>query len=716
MVQSHKILTVSYGTFSCTLEGFDDAFGTMKAIAEYFRDLAAEDRYFGAEPPQPDAEMLAHIAQKEIARRVDAHQSEGGIVLRAQDAAAVAAPAVAAEPRVEATEPAPEIAETPEVEVEDVSDAIAAELASDEAAQTEEAVVEDDDVPAEMEPVADEAEAESEEEPSAAAEPQVDEVEAVDVSADEAGIEEPLEQDVVEDIEEEGETAEAEDPAAFFAATETDTPAEVAEDVEPEPVAVSAADSIAAKLQRIRAVVSRGKSAEPAEDFTEDEHADAIDTPAETVDAKAKISALLNGQVDDAQDERTEDDDAEDAFLDDVNARLNALDPADASDMDEPVVAEQSFEDAPEVAAIAAEETLAEPAMPGQAEADDVDEADLEEEPSAPSQARVVKVSKEEFDAILASDRGEDLPTVVLTEDLDDEAVEESTLSAEDEEDLMRELAAVEAELGDDTDMDEAEDLNDDIDSIFAEAQAELDDEDAFEDLDEDRAILSADVDSDDEVSRLLDEADDKLSDSETSDRRSEFAHLRAAMAAGKAEEEAGGSMSEAASDSSYRDDLARVVKPRRPDSGDPRERSRRPQDEKPAPLKLVAAQRVDAEHEPVQPRRVMSSQVDDLSEDGAEGKMKFADYADSVGAHDLPDLLEAAAAYLSFVEGQEQFSRPQLMTKVRMVETEEFSREDGLRSFGLLLRDGKIEKTQAGRFTVSDRIGFRPEDMRAAG
>ena len=716
MVQSHKILTVSYGTFSCTLEGFDDAFGTMKAIAEYFRDLAAEDRYFGAEPPQPDAEMLAHIAQKEIARRVDAHQSEGGIVLRAQDAAAVAAPAVAAEPRVEATEPAPEIAETPEVEVEDVSDAIAAELASDEAAQTEEAVVEDDDVPAEMVPVADEAEAEPEEEPSAAAEPQVDEVEAVDVSADEAGIEEPLEQDVVEDIEEEGETAEAEDPAAFFAATETDTPAEVAEDVEPEPVAVSAADSIAAKLQRIRAVVSRGKSAEPAEDFTEDEHADAIDTPAETVDAKAKISALLNGQVDDAQDERTEDDDAEDAFLDDVNARLNALDPADASDMDEPVVAEQSFEDAPEVAAIAAEETLAEPAMPGQAEADDVDEADLEEEPSAPSQARVVKVSKEEFDAILASDRGEDLPTVVLTEDLDDEAVEESTLSAEDEEDLMRELAAVEAELGDDTDMDEAEDLNDDIDSIFAEAQAELDDEDAFEDLDEDRAILSADVDSDDEVSRLLDEADDKLSDSETSDRRSEFAHLRAAMAAGKAEEEAGGSMSEAASDSSYRDDLARVVKPRRPDSGDPRERSRRPQDEKPAPLKLVAAQRVDAEHEPVQPRRVMSSQVDDLSEDGAEGKMKFADYADSVGAHDLPDLLEAAAAYLSFVEGQEQFSRPQLMTKVRMVETEEFSREDGLRSFGLLLRDGKIEKTQAGRFTVSDRIGFRPEDMRAAG
>jgi len=92
-------MTVSYGTFSCTLDGFDDPFTTMKVVAEYFRKLAANDRYFGGEPLQPDANKLHQIARAVNPNKVDAVISENSVILRQADV--IDMPARAAVPTTE---------------------------------------------------------------------------------------------------------------------------------------------------------------------------------------------------------------------------------------------------------------------------------------------------------------------------------------------------------------------------------------------------------------------------------------------------------------------------------------------------------------------------------------------------------------------------------------------------------------------------------------
>jgi hypothetical protein len=83
MMQRQPVLSVRYGAFSLTLEGFEDPFATMRDVAEYFRAVLAEDRGFGARPAAPRAEALRRVAEDRSGRSVEARTGEGQVRLRA---------------------------------------------------------------------------------------------------------------------------------------------------------------------------------------------------------------------------------------------------------------------------------------------------------------------------------------------------------------------------------------------------------------------------------------------------------------------------------------------------------------------------------------------------------------------------------------------------------------------------------------------------------
>lgn len=77
----NKVLTVSYGTFSCSLEWFTDSFGAMKAIAEYFCDLASDDRYFAANPPDLDPGIISKLASHNSSQKLTVLTQGTNVVL-----------------------------------------------------------------------------------------------------------------------------------------------------------------------------------------------------------------------------------------------------------------------------------------------------------------------------------------------------------------------------------------------------------------------------------------------------------------------------------------------------------------------------------------------------------------------------------------------------------------------------------------------------------
>ena len=67
-------------------------------------------------------------------------------------------------------------------------------------------------------------------------------------------------------------------------------------------------------------------------------------------------------------------------------------------------------------------------------------------------------------------------------------------------------------------------------------------------------------------------------------------------------------------------------------------------------------------------------------------------------------DYLELAAAWMLRHEEQPAVSRPILMRLVTIASDGEIGREEALRAFGILLRDGKLEKIARGQFRLTSR------------
>ena len=337
--------------------------------------------------------------------------------------------------------------------------------------------------------------------------------------------------------------------------------------------------------------------------------------------------------------------------------------------------------------------------------------------------------------------------------DADDDDPDAALLSPEAEADLQYTLATLEAETASRPTLDAATDTKrsiaplDDASPRPATQHPEKALENKFEAAPNDAA-----------VDRLLARTNTQLQVPETQRRRSAIAHLKAAVLATVADRmnnpQAQAQVAEVKMDP-YRQDLSQAVRP-----------STAPGLSRPAPLVLVSAQRIDrspddiadasrpvpqiaatsapAPGAPVRPRRVASggpmqalflqpanfaAEDDEDHEDGARAiaaqsevrddgaSTGFAEFADRIGATTLAELIEAAGAYCTLVLNRPNFSRPMLFQQISALSDQTASnREEGLRGFGKLLRDGRIQKTERGQYALSETSPILAEAKRIAG
>ena len=537
-------------------------------------------------------------------------------------------------------------------------------------------------------------------------------------------VEEAADDDAIEAVEETV-TAEAEDEAVEVVEefTHAETEDDTADAVEETVVAEVEDDAVDAVEETVAVEVA----AEAEDDAVEEAIAD-----------EAEDDAV--GAVEEAVAAETEED-AADTVEDTVAAEVkdDAADTIeetiDAGAEDEPVEAVAASEGALDLSAWRTDDPLP-------ADIPEIDpDQDEDRAPVSGAHARVIKIQRAgddakahpaEPDAPVEESTSRSAIFAALVDDIDPDADEEpqnEELEAEDDATLLAGIDAAIGGAGDKTEDDLAREL-----AEFA--------REARRDAHEGRAILeSTSGDGEASVERLMEEAKSKLEGVENRRRFTAISHLKAAVAATVADRKLSSThdpipQAPDAADADmnrYRDDLSKAVRPRRPEAP-VGSTTPRPKTEIPAtPLVLVTEQRIDeGDHdhdEAVRPRRISAGtflhddEDDEDFEYGSDGApispddaKSFAEFAERLGANGLPELLEAAAAYTATVEGQPHFSRPEILRKVADVTEEtDFSREAGLRTFGLLLREGKIQKISRGQFTITGTSKFLAEEKTAS-
>lgn len=634
MDDTTKILSVSYGNFSCHLEGFDDSVETMKTVVSYFHELAGHDRFMDMDPQAPDMETLARLTEEQVGAPVEVEAEGNSVSMRM-------ATADDADDAFDDTDDGDTIVLNTQ---DDEDDLVAHEAAADEAAS------EDDD----------------------------DDVGAIDV------------------------------------------------------------DSVAAKLQRIRAVVSHDDDKvadDDADTFTEDlAEGEQVQTAAPGNPLAMRLAELAKRNSERAAEEAgivldlDEDDDTD-------------LSEEELAELDAEFAAEEALED---TAADTLEDTVEDFAA-------DEDDDDLIAEPELEADDEVAAIDADEIAAAEVEDvAAEDVAAAdALSDDVEAPAEDKGPLVLTD---------ATPLPGADDEAVDASQELADDIDEAARDVAA---DEDK-------RSDLRDNVDAN--MSRILSQTDEHLAEPEGRRHRDAFAQLKAAVAATEAARQLGDAgATERDKNEVFRDDLGAldaqdeqekaaaeeivdnvaddveaaaaedeqlaeapaegpltldtpVEDPQAEEApvedvaGEPAPASQEPAAPAPAPLKLVSSQPAKAEEAPLDAASARLRQIADQKEAAPTTKDGFAEFAKLHNATELADLLEAAAAYIGFVDGEDDFSRPQVMKKVQSASDTEFSREDGLRAFGRLLRMNRLVKLSNGRFQVAEDTQYRPENKAAQG